>query len=368
MAKAIVVVGVGPTNIQVLRDAASTEEDWQAFDRLTSRQGRKMAAAARREGEAWCVTVAAEHVTEEDLDADDAVRTYASTPSWQDVDLFRADGEVVPEGEDEERRKALTEFKAGGTMAGFFFVHPEQDGAEDAGPNKDEIDWDGFDDAAITVTATNCAKTLVEQGWDGSGTYDLGAFPGDAEALADAIGRKPEREVRLAFEAAVRAALLTIAQVEAKGAAGGVEDVDTVLREQGREVVIAAIAPGHLGWDDAAINAAAHRVDGVPDSLKDVYYRAYARAARERAVQIRDEVKRGEEISPLDVREAAGDDGAILVWASGEGDAKLCGWEFPGAPGVRAISTNGNTLWSEEHGDEFARWWDAQEIKREEAA
>jgi uncharacterized protein YcaQ len=72
MAKAIVVVGVGPTNIQVLRDAASTEEDWQAFDRLTSRQGRKMAAAARREGEAWCVTVAAEHVTEEDLDADDA--------------------------------------------------------------------------------------------------------------------------------------------------------------------------------------------------------------------------------------------------------------------------------------------------------
>lgn len=289
MAKAIVVVGVGPTNIQVLRDAASTEEDWQAFDRLTSRQGRKMAAAARREGEAWCVTVAAEHVTEEDLDADDAVRTYASTPSWQDVDLFRADGEVVPEGEDEERRKALTEFKAGGTMAGFFFAHPEQDGAEDAGPNKDEIDWDGFDDAAITAAATNCAKTLVEQGWDGSGTYDLGAFPGDAEALADAIGRTPDAAERKAFEQAVRAALLTIAQVEAKGAAGGVEDVDTVLREQGREVVIATLAPGHLGWDEAAINAAAHRVDGVPDSLKDVYYRAYARAARERAVEIRDE-------------------------------------------------------------------------------
>ena len=73
------------------------------------------------------------------------------------------------------------------------------------------------------------------------------------------------------------------------------------------------------------------------------------------------QVLHGEEISPLDIREAAGDAGAVLVWESGEGDARLQGWEFPAAPGVRAISTNGNSLWSEQE-PEFTDWWDARSI------
>lgn len=77
MGKAYVVVGVGATTNPILRDATSTEEDWQAFMRVTSVSGRRMADAARRQGESWCVTVDAEYVVESDLDNDPAVRLYA---------------------------------------------------------------------------------------------------------------------------------------------------------------------------------------------------------------------------------------------------------------------------------------------------
>lgn len=74
-----------------------------------------------------------------------------------------------------------------------------------------------------------------------------------------------------------------------KGIDAGFEDVENVLREQGRDAVIATLVPGHLGWDEAAINAQAHRVDKIPEGLKDVYYAGYAMGARDRAVEIRDE-------------------------------------------------------------------------------
>lgn len=60
-------------------------------------------------------------------------------------------------------------------------------------------------DTTIAATARACAATLREQGWQGGGiTYDLGAYPGDAEALADALGREPTREERRALESAIR--------------------------------------------------------------------------------------------------------------------------------------------------------------------
>jgi len=49
--------------------------------------------------------------------------------------------------------------------------------------------------------------------------------------------------------------------------------------------------------------------------------------------------------------------GARLAWESGEGDAKLRGWEF--ANGTEAIETNGDPLWSEST-EGFAALWEAQ--------
>lgn len=76
-----------------------------------------------------------------------------------------------------------------------------------------------------------------------------------------------------------------------KGIDAGTEEANTVLAEQGRDVVIATLAPGHVGWDEGAISAHTHKADKIPESLRDVYYRAYAMGARDRAVEIRDATK-----------------------------------------------------------------------------
>jgi len=72
----VIVVGVGRTDISVLANAGSSEEDWAAFSRSTNAAGRHIADVARREGESWCVTVRDSDVTEAELDADDGVRAY----------------------------------------------------------------------------------------------------------------------------------------------------------------------------------------------------------------------------------------------------------------------------------------------------
>lgn len=70
------------------------------------------------------------------------------------------------------------------------------------------------------------------------------------------------------------------------GERDGVAEVEDVLQNQGRNVVIATLCEGHLGWDEEAIGAAAHRYSGVPEDLSGAYYEAYARAAREHAQQV----------------------------------------------------------------------------------
>jgi hypothetical protein len=80
----------------------------------------------------------------------------------------------------------------------------------------------------------------------------------------------------------VRAAL----EAPVRGALDGVEDVETVLKEQGIEAVRATMRPGHVGWDEGAINAGAHRTAGVPEELSEAYYTAYAKAARARAEEL----------------------------------------------------------------------------------
>ena len=73
-----IVVGVGPTTIETLKHAQSSAEDWAAFDHSSNDAGRHKAKLARREGESWCVTVRKDLVTEDELEADDAVRSFCT--------------------------------------------------------------------------------------------------------------------------------------------------------------------------------------------------------------------------------------------------------------------------------------------------
>ena len=59
-------------------------------------------------------------------------------------------------------------------------------------------------DITIAV-ATECATTLIEQGWEGSGSaYDIGTYHGDNEALEERIGRKSTRAERVSLEYQIR--------------------------------------------------------------------------------------------------------------------------------------------------------------------
>lgn len=79
---------------------------------------------------------------------------------------------------------------------------------------------------------------------------------------------------------------MTKEQAIEAGAQDGIDDVETVLEEQGRDVVIATLKPGHVAWDEGAINAGAAKLSGIPDEHHEAYYEAYAKAARARAEEI----------------------------------------------------------------------------------
>lgn len=75
--KGFVVVGTGETDSALLRNAAGSEADWEAFFVNSSHAGRVLANRVRNEG-GWCVTVDRDDITEEDLDNDPAVRVYVT--------------------------------------------------------------------------------------------------------------------------------------------------------------------------------------------------------------------------------------------------------------------------------------------------
>ena len=57
----------------------------------------------------------------------------------------------------------------------------------------------------IIAQATSSVNALVAQGWKGSGdAYNLGAFPGDEEALAERIGRELTRDECASLEFQIR--------------------------------------------------------------------------------------------------------------------------------------------------------------------
>jgi hypothetical protein len=66
----------------------------------------------------------------------------------------------------------------------------------------------------IVYVARECAQIRREQGWQGTGyAYDLGAFPGDAEALHDALGHEPSHDERISLESEIREQLTYIARM-----------------------------------------------------------------------------------------------------------------------------------------------------------
>lgn len=71
----------------------------------------------------------------------------------------------------------------------------------------------------------------------------------------------------------------TAEEATRKGTESGAEAVDDYLQENGRTALL-ELSVG--GWDEAAINAGAHRFDKVSDLYSEAYYAAYEAGARAR--------------------------------------------------------------------------------------
>lgn len=65
-------------------------------------------------------------------------------------------------------------------------------------------------DTTIAAVAREVAAERRRAGWNGGGlAYDLGAYPGDALALDQALGRAATADERRALESAIRITLDT---------------------------------------------------------------------------------------------------------------------------------------------------------------
>lgn len=71
----------------------------------------------------------------------------------------------------------------------------------------DELVATTADGASIKAQALESAREQLAQGWESGFVYDLGAYPGDVEALADRLGREPSKDERLKLERIIRAHL-----------------------------------------------------------------------------------------------------------------------------------------------------------------
>jgi hypothetical protein len=314
---AYIVIGQGVAG-SWSKDASAVEpQDKDLRDRARERglfeDGHKAGACDRDEnllGEGWLLVVG--EVNESDLNSDPSVIAHCTvaekTPSKIEITLSSANMGQVDEVDFDLWARYVAE-NIDDAM-GFEVESVDQlafgEAGDDvvAGGTEEQRQailswlghegWDAFcgdtwetmrkEHDAPATTAATCAKTLLEQGWDGTATYNLGAFHGDTEALRDALGREPTQEERVAFEAAVRAALVA---------------------EQ--------------------------------------------------------DVRKGDQIRSLSIREAAGERGARVVWERGEGDRRLVGWEL--TDGRRAIETNGDAVWDGDDG--FREAWESRSLDAE---
>lgn len=64
----------------------------------------------------------------------------------------------------------------------------------------------------IAAQALDSARGLIDQGWTGpSSMYDIGAYPGDVDALEARLGRTASKPERIALELAIRGELAAAA-------------------------------------------------------------------------------------------------------------------------------------------------------------
>ena len=67
----------------------------------------------------------------------------------------------------------------------------------------------------IQIQAFESARELLAQGWTAAPeSYDIGAFLGDDEALADRLGREPTKDERLELEHEIREQLVELLTAE----------------------------------------------------------------------------------------------------------------------------------------------------------
>lgn len=85
---------------------------------------------------------------------------------------------------------------------------------------------------------------------------------------------------------------MTIRQAKILGRDDGIDAVNCLVEEDGIDHLRSAVAPGSCSWDETAINAGAFELTCSnmaltgSDGARDAYYRAYEKAATERAAEI----------------------------------------------------------------------------------
>lgn len=123
------------------------------------------------------------------------------------------------------------------------------------------------------VSVCKCGWTKTEDSW--ATRPDNGRQGLESVSYSQERGREIARWVdKLESEA------------EEAGTNDGESDVMEIANSQGVAGIIQAMAPGSLQWDEGARNAFSHQHSNVPDDMAEIYYSAYARAAKLLAASI----------------------------------------------------------------------------------
>jgi len=76
------------------------------------------------------------------------------------------------------------------------------------------------------------------------------------------------------------AAILAVEDFAQTGGFVEIDGYEVPGAEASSDDLLATIAPGQLGWDEAAINAGAAEIDRCPKGFEEAYYAAYELCAR----------------------------------------------------------------------------------------
>lgn len=144
--------------------------------------------------------------------------------------------------------------------------------SEAAQQNIDETGADYEVDLYELRTGRITAESLLAHCLDGAGEDREQGWRDYVAALVAAGG--VEQPVPTTEETTV-----TREKATELGKADGYEAASAVCEERGVDALRRHQSPGHVDWDEGAINAQAHATRGVPEALKGAYYSAYSASA-----------------------------------------------------------------------------------------